>query len=696
VIRSSVVTFDELEKGGTVDLRFRGTRNTLPDREPRGRPRNKMPESVEQKTVPKPPGQSEDQDTNRIESRPTISVEVPKKSVTWNDPEVVVVESNEDIDKLNLEQSNTESAPKPQHGASDLSLKPLCTPIEEAQLQDPSPVQKTGKRDRDDDSDEEYHLRNRKVARAFAVHGQKIPIPGTWKEAVNDPVFAADWEDAIDRELTALRANGTWEQVVPPSDANLVSSKWVFDVKYAENGGVDRFKARLVARGFSQRQGIDYEDTFAPTMRMDSLRVLLAIVAIEDLECHQVDVNNAFTESKMNETIYMTPPEGVKIPRGTALRVLKSLYGLKQAARDWYNCLSEALLKMGFQPTPADPCIFRNEYGVLVGIWVDDLVIAARLLSQIDGFKTNLAQYFKIKDLGETRRILGMRVVRDRPQKALYLDQEIYINKIMSELRMEEDSHKPVKSPINGYDALTRSSEDEERTDTRRYQRYIGSIMYAMINTRPDTAFTTAKLAQFMSDPATRHEAAAKHLLRYIRSTKDTRIRYGPEDPNLVGYSDADYASDKADRKSIIGNVFMLAGGAVSWLSRKQRSVATSTTEAEYISMSTCAKQAIWLAQLLRDIGYAKYLGASQWTTNLRGDNQSSLALIRNPHIHDRSKHIDIAYHHIRDLEKHRRINIEYVGTDEMIADGLTKPLTGPALESHIRLLGLCRTSASL
>jgi hypothetical protein len=205
-----------------------------------------------------------------------------------------------------------------------------------------------------------------------------------------------------------------------------------------------------------------------------------------------------------------------------------------------------------------------------------------------------------------------MRVIRDRLQKALYLDQEIYINKIMLELRIEEDFYKPVKSPINEYDTLTRSSKDKERTDTRRYQKYIGSIIYAIINIRLDTAFITIKLAQFISDPATRHKAAAKHLLRYIRSIKDIRIRYGLKDLNLVGYSDADYASDKADRKSIIGNVFMLARGTVSWLSQKQRSIVILTTETEYISISIYAKQVIWLAQLLRDIGYAKYLGASQ------------------------------------------------------------------------------------
>ena len=170
------------------------------------------------------------------------------------------------------------------------------------------------------------------------------------------------------------------------------------------------------------------------------------------------------------------------------------------------------------------------------------------------------------------------------------------------------------------------------------------------------------------------------------------QIRYGPGNPSLIGYSDADYGGDKSDRKSTTGNAFLLAGGAVSWLSRKQRSVSTSTTEAEYIAMSTCAKQAIWLAQLLRDIGYAQYLGDSPWTTNLLGDNQSSLALIRNPQIHERSKHIDICYHNIRDREKRGQIKISYVGTEEMVADGLTKPLTGPSFENSVVSFGLTKS----
>jgi hypothetical protein len=173
-----------------------------------------------------------------------------------------------------------------------------------------------------------------------------------------------------------------------------------------------------------------------------------------------------------------------------------------------------------------------------------------------------------------------------------------------------------------------------------------------MTTTRPDIAFAINKLAQYMSDPTDYHQSTVKHLIRYLRSTKDMEIRYKPENPNLIGYTDADYGGDKLDRKSTTGNVFLLAGGAISWLSRKQKSVSTSTTEAEYIAASTCVKQGVWLAQLLRDIRYAQYLGESPWITNLLGDNQSSLALIRNPQIHERSKHINICYHNIRDRER--------------------------------------------
>jgi len=329
---------------------------------------------------------------------------------------------------------------------------------------------------------------------------------------------------------------------------------------------------------------------------------------------------------------------------------------------------------------------------MIIGTWVDDLAIAGPNLSEIVEFKRAFGQIFKIKDLGEMKKILGIKITRNRRERTLFLSQEAYIDKMISDLKMEQDSHRAVTFPIGGYEALVPASEMDERVDVKVYQQYIGSVTYAMTALRPDTAFATNKLAQYLSDPAKHHQQAVKHLVRYLRSTKGMGIQYGPETPNLTGYSDADYGGDKSDRKSTTGNVFLLAGGAVSWLSRKQRSVSTSTTEAEYIALSTCAKQAVWLAQLLRDIGYAQYLGDSPWTTNLRGDNQSSLALVRNPQIHERSKHIDICYHNIRDREKRGQIKIDYVCTAEMAADGLTKPLTGSLFENSVSLLGLSRS----
>lgn len=718
VTRTSVIIFNESQKGGTVDLRVRTTPNTLPDRKPRGRPRKDPaadapipsrseidPEEdhITADANRKPGLRSTNPDEASAEPGTFLYVEIPRRQPTPEpapEPEspshptpqaerfshVEIPRQSTSTDQPETHDQSPPDSPEPSDGSVYQPDNPTAAPADRF-LPEAPPV--TGKRDREGDEDEDgLDLRSRKIHRAYPVQ-YRVPIPKTYREAIGDPTFGAEWVDAINREKDALQMNGTWEETVPPPDANVISSRWVFDVKYAENGGIDKFKARLVARGFSQRYGIDYQDTFAPTMRMDSFRVLLALVAVEDLECHQVDVNNAFTESVNTETIYMSPPDGIRTAKGRVLKILKSLYGLKQAARDWYNCLSEGLLQLGFQPTPADPCIFTNGKGIIIGTWVDDLAIAGPNLPEIIEFKRAFGQIFKIKDLGEMKKILGIKITRNRRERTLFLSQEAYIDKIISDLKMEQDSHKAVTFPISGYEALVPATEMDERVNVKVYQQFIGSVTYAMTISRPDIAFTTNKLAQYLSDPAKHHQQAVKRLVRYLRSTKAMRIRYGPETPNLTGYSDADYGGDKSDRKSTTGNVFLLAGGAVSWLSRKQRSVSTSTTEAEYVALSTCAKQAVWLAQLLRDIGYAQYLGDSPWTTNLRGDNQSSLALVRNPQIQERSKHIDICYHNIRDREKRGQIKIDYVCTAEMAADGLTKPLTGSSFESSVSLLGL-------
>lgn len=254
---------------------------------------------------------------------------------------------------------------------------------------------------------------------------------------------------------------------------------------------------------------------------------------------------------------------------------------------------------------------------------------------------------------------------------------------------MLQEIAKPTAIPINGYDALCTPTEEDRRADKAQYQYLIGSILYAMIQTRPDIAFATGKLSQYMSDPAVFHHKAVKHLLRYIRSTAALRLRYGPGQDKITGYSDADYAADKSDRKSTLGYVFTFAGGAISWRSTKQRSVATSTTEAEYVALSTCAKQALWLRLLLADIGYSKFIGSDTSSMQIFGDNQSSLMLIENPQVHERSKHIDVCYHHVRDAVQKKLLYVQYTPSKSMLADGLTKPLPKPAFQEFVRGLGL-------
>lgn len=518
-----------------------------------------------------------------------------------------------------------------------------------------------------------------------------IPIPRSYKQAVNDPVYGQIWAGAIEEEINSLLKNHTWEETVAPPGTNIVDTKWVFTVKLNPDGAVERFKARLVGRGFTQQYGVDYTETFAPTVQMATLRAFLSIVAAEDLECHHYDIKNAFTESELKEDIYMAPPLGVTVKKGKVLKILRSLYGLKQSARDWNLLLKSMMLEWGFRQSLADPCLFVHKtMEVMVLVFVDDIAAAARENAHLTWFYEKLSSRFTAKDLGEIEKFLGMRITRDRRSRNLCLDQEQYLDKVLTTFGITNPKHKYVSTPMDGMDAIRPATEDDERVDSNEYSSIIGSLMYAMIYTRPDIAYALGRLSQFMRDPAKHHMRALRRVMRYLRFTIDYRLCFGPYgQTSLIVYSDADYASDRTDRKSISGAAGILGGAAIFWLSRKQNSVSTSTTESEYISMSVTAKQGQWVAQILRDMGYPEYIAPNGITVETRGDNQGALALVKNPRLHERSKHIDVAHHHIRDLQEKNRIRTEYVNTDEMVADGLTKPLAKPRFEKFVRMVGL-------
>jgi hypothetical protein len=363
------------------------------------------------------------------------------------------------------------------------------------------------------------------------------------------------------------------------------------------------------------------------------------------------------------------------------------------------------LKKLGFIQSEADPCLLTlPSRKLIILVYVDDVTIAGPNLVDIQWFKKEFGKIFKIKDLGETEKTLGVRVTRDRKKGTLKIDQTHYVKEVLAKFHMNKDKANPVYTPIGSYDALRKAEPNDVRANREEYQQRIGHWMYLGILTRPDLAFVLGRLSQYLADPTDRHMSAVKTTSRYIRSSKELGILYSRKGyRTLEGYSDSDFAANRGDRISILGNVFFLAGGPISWMSKKQKSVATSTMEAEYMAMSACAKQSQFLAQILRDMGMYHLIGSSPFKpvvkesvahqeaspVRLRGDNQAALLQVKDAHTHDRSKHIDIAYHFVRCLHRLRRITVEFVPTLDMAADGMTKVLQRPLFQRFVSLLGL-------
>jgi hypothetical protein len=300
------------------------------------------------------------------------------------------------------------------------------------------------------------HVHSSTEESAFpAKEVSNIKIPKSYFDAICDLSHAHEWQETIQEELRSLQANGTWKEVIPPPGANLVSMEWVFTIKMMVDGSIERFKARLVAPGFSQAYGLDYDETFAPIVRMDTLRLFLTIIAFEDLECWHLDIKNAFTESELKEKIFFQPPPGVKVRPGYVHHALRSLYGLKQAASDWHELIKAELIKWGFEQNLAEPCLFVNHTtGVILLVYVDDIAAAAKSKIQFQRFFEILSARFNAKNLGKIEKILGARVTRDRKNQTLYLDQGQYLTTVLNRFGIIAEKHKLKKIPTTDYELL--------------------------------------------------------------------------------------------------------------------------------------------------------------------------------------------------------------------------------------------------
>jgi hypothetical protein len=536
--------------------------------------------------------------------------------------------------------------------------------------------------------------RTRRPAKIFGMSAatsdapHAIPEPCTYAEALHDPAYGPQWEQAIQEEITNLTSHGTWELVdsgaVPPTHKP-IGCRWVFKVKYEENGLPKRFKARLVAQGFTQRPGIDYFDTFAPTLRLESMRLILAVVAVQDLELHQLDIVGAYLEGPIDEELYMRVPDGVNAP-GKVCRLRRGLYGLKQAGRNWNRTITASLAEIGFRTTTADPSVFvHDERQIIIGLYVDDLLLASPSTGSIAWVKHELGSRHRIKDLGEADTCVGIRIHRDRANRRLAIDQESFLAKALKDFDLLEA--RGAKNPADSCSLLAKGAEDEELFDAPTYQKAVGCLMWAMVGTRPDISFAVGKLSQHNNRPVLRHWRGVQRVFRYLQATRPFSIVYGGRNTlEVTGYGDADYAGDLDDRKSTSGQIFTIAGGALVWASKKQRSTATSTAEAEYIALSLAGKTAKWLRTFLADLRIPSHLITP---ITLNCDNTAAIALARDPKDHSRSKHVDVHYHLVRELVEKRIVELRYCPTNQMLADGLTKPLTGKALEEFVQSIGL-------
>uniref|UniRef100_A0A2N9EY29 CCHC-type domain-containing protein n=1 Tax=Fagus sylvatica TaxID=28930 RepID=A0A2N9EY29_FAGSY len=470
------------------------------------------------------------------------------------------------------------------------------------------------------------------------------------------------WELAMKDEMNSLMTNQTWELTELPQRKKALHNKWVYRVK-EEHDRSKRYKARLVVKGFQQKEGVDYTDIFSPVVKLTTIRLVLGIVTAENLHLEQLDVKTAFLHGDLEEDIYMRQPQGFIVQEKESLvcKLRKNLNGLKQAPRQWYKKFDSFMYSTGFTRYQADHCCyvksFDNSYIILL-LYVDDMLIARSSIEEINNLKKQLSKQFTMKDLGPAKQILGMRITRDKANGTLKLSQTEYVKKILSKFSMDEA--KPVSTPLGSHFRLTKDQspktlQEQAYMSNVPYASAIGSLMYAMVCTRPNIAHAVGVVSRYMSNPRKQHWEAIKWILRYLKGTLGTSLCFTGADMKLTGYVDSDLAGDVDTRKSTNGYVYTLGGTAVSWVSRLQKIVALSKTEAEYVAVTEVGKEMIWLQGFLEELGQRQKKGI------LHSDSQSAIFLAKNPAFHSRTKHIQLRYHFIRSLLDGGQLTLEKI-----------------------------------
>ncbi|KAM1023651.1 hypothetical protein ACFX2A_045494 [Malus domestica] len=483
----------------------------------------------------------------------------------------------------------------------------------------------------------------------------------------------------MQEEYDSLRSQGTWVLVPSPSDRSIVGSKWVYKVKKNPDGSVSRYKARLVAQGFSQEHDIDYLDTFSPMVRHTTVRIVLALAATNHWQLRQLDIKNAFLHGDLQEEIYMKQPQRFVDASHPihVCKLIKSLYGLKQAPRAWNSKFTSYLAAMNFQVSASDTSLFIKKDDsdiVILLLYVDDIILTGSNSVKIQKMIDELSEVFELKDMGQLTYFLGLQISY-KDNGDIFLNQSKYIRDVIHKAGM--DSCKPAATPCKPHDQLVISG-GSLLTDPSLYRSIVGSLQYLTF-TRPDIAYVVNTVCQFMKSPMEMHYAAVKRILRYLQGTQHHGILYSAaKETTLTAFSDADWAADINTRRSITGYVVYLGNNPVSWQSKKQCSVSRSSTEAKYKALAHTAADVAWVRGILKDLEV--FLSSPP---TIHCDNMSAIALTANPVFHYRIKHLDTDFHFVRERVQQGDLEMVYIPTENQTADVLTKGLHSPAFLRH-------------
>ncbi|GJT37724.1 putative RNA-directed DNA polymerase [Tanacetum coccineum] len=494
------------------------------------------------------------------------------------------------------------------------------------------------------------HVRRSERTSVFPRKYNDFVIDSKVKYGLENYFFEASkdqhWIEAMNNEMDALYRNDTWEIVELPFGRKAIGGKWVYKIKYKSSGDIDRYKARYVAKGYNQKEGIDFDETFSPVVKIVTVRCVINLAVQYDWSIFQLDVNNAFLYGDLDETVYMSLPEGFFNPRDNRVcRLKKSLYGLKQAPRQWNAKLTQTLIEHGFIQSKSDYSLFtKSESGkfMVLLVYVDDIIITGNNVDEIEKFKKYLNSKFMIKDLGKLKYFMGIEVIDT--DRGLCLSQRKYCLDLLSDFGLL--ACKPSATPLEQNLTITNepSSTYPVLDNVTEYQKLIGKLIY-LTHTRPDISYSVHCLSQFMHKPLKSHLKIALKVLRYLKNNPGIGVHIVKKPKgSLEAFVDADWAKCVVTRKSVTGFCIKLNGSLVSWKSKKQNTLSKSSAEAEYRAMASVTSEIVWILKILKDLNWDHFM-----PVNMFCDSQAAIKIAANPVFHERTKHLEIDLHFVRE-----------------------------------------------